>query len=181
MATPSIGRTNDAGWSSPVARWAHNPKVGGSNPPPATTFTDSRAGSCQHLPEIPDHPQQFVARWDDDVVDEAAQRTPGRFARFQILVLQRRRQRANPSARRRLPFWDGGPAAAAPTLLLSAGPEARRDVARSDALQPSTIRPHQSRRSDNPESASADDRSHRARGARPPPSPGAPLGYGDVI
>ena len=26
----------DAGWSSLVARWAHNPKVGGSNPPPAT-------------------------------------------------------------------------------------------------------------------------------------------------
>jgi hypothetical protein len=25
-----------AGWSSQVARWAHNPKVGGSNPPPAT-------------------------------------------------------------------------------------------------------------------------------------------------
>src|SRR5271170_4209087 len=25
-----------AGWSSRVARWAHNPKVGGSNPPPAT-------------------------------------------------------------------------------------------------------------------------------------------------
>ena len=28
----------DAGWSSPVARWAHNPKVAGSNPAPATTF-----------------------------------------------------------------------------------------------------------------------------------------------
>ena len=27
----------NAGWSSLVARWAHNPKVGGSNPPPATT------------------------------------------------------------------------------------------------------------------------------------------------
>ena len=27
---------NDAGWSSPVARWAHNPKVKGSNPFPAT-------------------------------------------------------------------------------------------------------------------------------------------------
>jgi hypothetical protein len=27
-----------AGWSSLVARWAHNPKVGGSNPPPATNF-----------------------------------------------------------------------------------------------------------------------------------------------
>src|SRR5208282_3593285 len=26
----------DAGWSSPVARQAHNLKVGGSNPPPAT-------------------------------------------------------------------------------------------------------------------------------------------------
>jgi hypothetical protein len=28
-----------AGWSSLVARWAHNPKVGGSNPPPATNST----------------------------------------------------------------------------------------------------------------------------------------------
>ncbi len=27
-----------AGWSSQVARQAHNLKVGGSNPPPATTF-----------------------------------------------------------------------------------------------------------------------------------------------
>src|SRR5690606_14732654 len=27
-----------AGWSSPVARWAHNPKVAGSNPVPATNF-----------------------------------------------------------------------------------------------------------------------------------------------
>ena len=26
-----------AGWSSLVARWAHNPKVEGSNPSPATT------------------------------------------------------------------------------------------------------------------------------------------------
>ena len=29
---------DDAGWSSPVARWAHNPKVAGSNPAPATNF-----------------------------------------------------------------------------------------------------------------------------------------------
>jgi hypothetical protein len=40
-----------AGWSSPVARWAHNPKVGGSNPPPATdrhrmeTASDIDAGA----------------------------------------------------------------------------------------------------------------------------------------
>jgi hypothetical protein len=29
--------SSDAGWSSLVARWAHNPKVVGSNPTPATT------------------------------------------------------------------------------------------------------------------------------------------------
>src|SRR5215472_10316271 len=34
-----------AGWSSLVARWAHNPKVGGSNPPPATN-------SFKHLHSI---------------------------------------------------------------------------------------------------------------------------------
>src|SRR6187551_3125428 len=32
------GSSGDAGWSSPVARWAHNPKVAGSNPAPATKF-----------------------------------------------------------------------------------------------------------------------------------------------
>ena len=31
-----ISILDDAGWSSPVARRAHNPKVGGSNPSPAT-------------------------------------------------------------------------------------------------------------------------------------------------
>ena len=31
-----------AGWSSPVARWAHNPKVAGSNPAPATNLTISK-------------------------------------------------------------------------------------------------------------------------------------------
>src|SRR5436305_8070234 len=30
-----------AGWSSLVARWAHNPKVGGSNPPPATKLFEN--------------------------------------------------------------------------------------------------------------------------------------------
>ena len=33
---------SDAGWSSPVARWAHNPKVAGSNPAPATNLCDFR-------------------------------------------------------------------------------------------------------------------------------------------
>src|SRR5438132_478244 len=33
---PAGTYTLNAGWSSPVARWAHNPKVAGSNPAPAT-------------------------------------------------------------------------------------------------------------------------------------------------
>ena len=32
----SYSRGTDAGWSSSVARWAHNPEVAGSNPAPAT-------------------------------------------------------------------------------------------------------------------------------------------------
>ena len=31
-----------AGWSSLVARWAHNPKVAGSNPAPATGDKEDR-------------------------------------------------------------------------------------------------------------------------------------------
>src|SRR2546428_10792694 len=38
----SHGSVFGAGWSSPVARWAHNPKVAGSNPAPATNLTISK-------------------------------------------------------------------------------------------------------------------------------------------
>jgi hypothetical protein len=34
-----------AGWSSSVARWAHNPEVAGSNPVPATSRNDPRVRS----------------------------------------------------------------------------------------------------------------------------------------
>src|SRR4051794_14775112 len=37
-------RRTDAGWSSLVARWAHNPKVAGSNPAPATIDTSAPRG-----------------------------------------------------------------------------------------------------------------------------------------
>ena len=37
-ASRNVGFT-DAGWSSSVARWAHNPEVAGSNPAPATNVT----------------------------------------------------------------------------------------------------------------------------------------------
>ena len=49
-----------AGWSSLVARRAHNPKVGGSNPPPATKRSSSEgrdrhvvAPLCRVLPDVP--------------------------------------------------------------------------------------------------------------------------------
>lgn len=35
----------DAGWSSSVARWAHNPEVAGSNPVPATSGNDPRGAT----------------------------------------------------------------------------------------------------------------------------------------
>src|SRR5690348_7701035 len=41
-------KEHDAGWSSSVARWAHNPEVEGSNPSPATKarrpFLEQRKG-----------------------------------------------------------------------------------------------------------------------------------------
>ena len=36
----------DAGWSSSVARWAHNPEVVGSNPAPATNFQPPTSGNA---------------------------------------------------------------------------------------------------------------------------------------
>jgi hypothetical protein len=39
-----------AGWSSPVARWAHNPKVAGSNPAPATNDTCKERSSESRRP-----------------------------------------------------------------------------------------------------------------------------------
>ena len=39
---------NSAGWSSLVARWAHNPKVVGSNPTPATNSFLSNAPDKHH-------------------------------------------------------------------------------------------------------------------------------------
>ncbi len=43
-----------AGWSSPVARWAHNPKVAGSNPAPATkSFNNLRRSGRSDKPHCP--------------------------------------------------------------------------------------------------------------------------------
>ena len=39
----------NAGWSSLVARWAHNPKVAGSNPVPATKLVGDVAQLAERL------------------------------------------------------------------------------------------------------------------------------------
>jgi hypothetical protein len=44
-----------AGWSSPVARWAHNPKVPGSNPGPAT----NQISNLDHFSRLPCPTIQF--------------------------------------------------------------------------------------------------------------------------
>ena len=44
MTVPIIAHLADAGWSSLVARRAHNPKVVGSNPAPATNERGSKLG-----------------------------------------------------------------------------------------------------------------------------------------
>ena len=60
--TSRLSFRTDAGWSSPVARRAHNPKVAGSNPAPATQrkgarsaapfFCAATAGGCQIAAEL---------------------------------------------------------------------------------------------------------------------------------
>src|SRR5271166_5556426 len=54
---PPITHTH-AGWSSPVARQAHNLKAAGSNPAPATTFTERKNKSRPQslAPDAPSRP-----------------------------------------------------------------------------------------------------------------------------
>ena len=49
-----------AGWSSLVARWAHNPKVGGSNPPPATNFFN-RLRATEKIKPRPTHIKPHIS------------------------------------------------------------------------------------------------------------------------
>src|SRR4051812_47229627 len=52
---PTYSGVTDAGWSSSVARWAHNPEVAGSNPAPATTFSQVRAMINDHGFDLAPH------------------------------------------------------------------------------------------------------------------------------
>ena len=47
-SSPIIGLDINAGWSSLEARRAHNPKVAGSNPAPATYAKQSRLHARKH-------------------------------------------------------------------------------------------------------------------------------------
>ncbi len=65
--------TPHAGWSSPVARQAHNLKVRGSNPLPATTESspDPEPGSgllLVRFPEIPPHPALLRLEGSSDII-----------------------------------------------------------------------------------------------------------------
>src|SRR6185503_15697581 len=66
-----------AGWSSLVARWAHNPKVGGSNPPPATK-------PDEQLASLPATNPKFLL-------------TTGRTSRFFLYALEAKTPRARNS------------------------------------------------------------------------------------
>jgi hypothetical protein len=57
-----------AGWSSLVARWAHNPKVVGSNPAPATKVfvflvIERSLNEHQSLSEVSHFPAAFFVWW----------------------------------------------------------------------------------------------------------------------
>src|SRR5947207_13214372 len=58
------GSSGDAGWSSPVARWAHNPKVAGSNPAPATNlrYCQLSISHCQFGRSFSDD-QSAIENW----------------------------------------------------------------------------------------------------------------------
>ena len=53
-----VAKSNAAGWSSPVAREAHNLEVVGSNPAPATSAGSSRPGPSSWI--APSIPRKFL-------------------------------------------------------------------------------------------------------------------------
>src|SRR5690606_14696157 len=61
---------NGAGWSSSVARWAHNPEVAGSNPVPATDVAKSATPKARI-------PQGIRAFWCANACADAADSRAG--------------------------------------------------------------------------------------------------------
>ena len=66
----SIITHNIAGWSSLVARWAHNPKVVGSNPSPATKWS---CGVVVNMPDCHSGDREFESRQDRHFYGSVAQ------------------------------------------------------------------------------------------------------------
>src|ERR1700684_3512046 len=67
---PSINQTFDAGWSSPVARQAHNLKVVGSNPTPATKFP-FKINSLNRERKALTSPKAVAQKWHSPVKPDA--------------------------------------------------------------------------------------------------------------
>ena len=124
-AAPARPATPHAGWSSPVARQAHNLKVAGSNPAPATSFTCTSRSSCTRPPG------RVLALWPSARI---AARSPAHLDR-QPAVLRHQhdrldQRRGSPRAPRGRPR-PPGPRAAPPP---SAGrPRPGRDAAAASA------------------------------------------------
>ena len=53
LRRPCTVASTDAGWSSSVARWAHNPEVTGSNPVPATTWNGPHSRTVRAVSHPP--------------------------------------------------------------------------------------------------------------------------------
>ena len=51
---------DDAGWSSPVARQAHNLKVAGSNPAPATNIKNKSLPIRKHQPSLGENSKEIL-------------------------------------------------------------------------------------------------------------------------
>ena len=104
----------DAGWSSPVARWAHNPKVAGSNPAPATITTCTRGrpflatssllGGAQHRRQIPSQLDlELALSRGVKTIASMRPRSASDGLQCGCLALQRRRERRRPSGGRGRP------------------------------------------------------------------------------
>src|ERR1700691_4180863 len=91
LPLPSLPPPPHAGWSSPVARQAHNLKVTGSNPVPATTDTDTPLPRVSVLLWGLDS-KEFRARPPDDFANQFPGR--GRCDRLVSRAIVRRRRGA---------------------------------------------------------------------------------------
>ena len=113
-AAGTVGLT-DAGWSSSVARWAHNPEVTGSNPVPATNETSAQRPSDKRLraSELGVVCSHVCSRRTHAPVEEAEGLLRNRIANLRLRA---------PSS-----YWDSAPYGSLPATDVILGILIRRD------------------------------------------------------